>query len=349
MVSDPDDHTDDPGAGRHGRGHHGRLLAACVAVLLALTGGGVMAWRMRDATHAQALEDCRNAVTRLSAVTGDAAPVVAKASEAASLSPDQVQDAKTVDAVEQALQAFDTGGDVSYRCPAAVSSDLLEETARQADTDRSRRERLLKDLSHAVAAVDASKRAKSWDSTKSMLQGRIDDAKGVLAASTGKVDDEATRATLQTAVAAAQRLVAAARPAKASDVSAAEKALSDAVAGVNASMDAKRKKDDMTRCQGVQGVYRLLQGDATLTVSADCTVGDPDLGTGSYVADSFAQNGDGSISWSVSSTGGDVPVTWRPAGLVPPLLAEAYGQEDAAMMTASSPSIEFMGGVYTAG
>ena len=222
------------------------VSAGVVVVLVAAGFGG---WKMYESRrHGSAMADCTQSVKAMQSSTRSAQATLARYREAAGIQADQVQDAKTVDAMHKTVK---TAGGIKPQvvvCDASMStSDLHAATdkARQA-TDH------LKDIERDVAkagkAVLASRGAKILEDAKSALAGKKDEAARLLGDSDGKVADNATRDALQKAIDQAGGV----KGGKAKDYQDAVSALQSAVDQVNASMQAKAQADQQAADQAAQ-------------------------------------------------------------------------------------------------
>ncbi|WP_339350389.1 hypothetical protein [Bifidobacterium indicum] len=222
------------------------VSAGVVVVLVAAGFGG---WKVYESRrHGSAMADCTQSVKAMQSSTRSAQATLARYRGAAGIQADQVQDAKTVDAMHRTIK---TAGGIRPQvvvCDASMSTSDLH-----AATDKARRtSEHLKDIDRDYAkagkAVIMSRDAKILEDAKSALAGKKDEAARLLGDSDGKVADNATRDALQKAIDQAGGV----KGGKAKDYQDAATALQAAVDQVNASMQAKAQADQQAAEQAAQ-------------------------------------------------------------------------------------------------
>ena len=161
--------------------------AAAVAVV-AVCAGGYGVWRVHEnRLDEQARTDCSQAAKTLRASRATWEKLLKDArTGAGTIQANQVKDAKTVDALKRAMDAKTPTGGAS--CTAGGRNDVedaataIRKAADAYDTDA-------KTLRTAVKAVESSK-----------LDKTVDDAQALYDATSGKVQDDKTRASLLDAI-----------------------------------------------------------------------------------------------------------------------------------------------------
>lgn len=323
------------------------IIVAIVVVVLALAVGvgfGVRAWL--QARHAAAAADCAAAVKALEDADGKVADRLAKAGELAKTPDDEVADAKTVDALDKAIDNVDNPSRTKRECPADAKTNDLEATTRDAKSTLDRRNSQLAAVDRAASAVESSKAAKSFDSAKQTLSDKVSEAKSVLAESADKVDDGAVRDALQRSIDEAEKTLANATPKTAQKVVTAVDDVSKSVDAVKQAVAQHEAKLDANRCAAYAGRYTLTQGDDGFTLAADCSMNGSDS-NGDYqwnatVAETPKANADGSVTWSFNRDGSSATATWRKPGSLPQWFLDSYG-EYAPQMTQGKPTLELGG------
>ena len=224
------------------------IAAGAVVVLIGAGLGGWHAYTTHElnvakSACAQASDTLRGAANEYNSLgTGAAA-------DAAAIKADQVKDAKTVDALAKALK--ETAPE--YEGCVADSKDGLDAATGRLDSQAKWYESHGKSLSEAVKAVTESRAAKTLETAKNALSGKLDEASKLLKDSDGKVQDNATRETLTKAIDAGNKLRGGKEPSKLDE---ARKALESAVKGVNDSIAAKTKADEEAAAQAAAAQAR---------------------------------------------------------------------------------------------
>ncbi|WP_301895582.1 colicin transporter [Bifidobacterium angulatum] len=196
------------------------VMGVAVAAVVAVCAGGYGVWRAHEnRLDEQARTDCSQAAKTLKSSRATWERLLKDAKTGAgAIQANQVKDAKTVDALKQAMGAKTPTGSAS--CTAGGRNDVedaataIRKAAGTYDTDA-------RTLRTAVKAVEASK----LDKTVADASKLLDDTKG-------KVSDDRTRQTLDKAI-------------KARD----EQAITKAVKAVNDFRTAKEKADAEARAE----------------------------------------------------------------------------------------------------
>ena len=196
------------------------VAAGCVLVLLAV--GGVAGCRMWSARElAEAREACAVAADGARGAANDYNAVVnGKAADASAVTVDQVNDARTVDALVKALKTTVP----EYEGCLAGSKAGLDEATSKLDRQAAWYKTHAASLGKAVKAVESSR-----------LDRTVEDAEKLLADSKGRVADEKTRSMLEQAI-------------KDRDAD----AIGEAVNAVDGSVKAKAKADADAKAQAEQ-------------------------------------------------------------------------------------------------
>ena len=220
------------------------VVAAGVVVVLVAAGFG--GWKMYESRqHESAMADCTQSVKAMQSSAKSAQATVGRYREAAGIQADQVQDAKTVDAMHRTIK---TAGGIKPQvvvCDASMSTSDLHAATSKARRTTDHLKAIDRDYAKAGKAVVASRDAKILEDAKSALAGKKDEAARLLGDSDGKVADNATRDALQKAIDQAGGV----KGGKAKDYQDAASALQSAVDQVNASMQAKSQADQQAAAQ----------------------------------------------------------------------------------------------------
>ena len=199
------------------------IAGVTVVTVVAVCAGGFAAWRVHEnRLDEQARTDCSQAAKTLDTSRATWQKLLKDAKTGAgTIQANQVKDAKTVDALKQAMGAKTPTGGAS--CTAGGRTDVedaaaaIRKAADAYDTNR-------KALAKAVKAVEASR----LDKTVADASRLLDDTKG-------KVSDDRTRQTLDKAITARD-----------------EQAMAKAVKAVNDSRTAKEKADAEAKARAEQ-------------------------------------------------------------------------------------------------
>lgn len=166
--------------------HRRRAIVITVVVLALLTAGGI-AWKAHaDRLMAEARADCAAASERLRTATNDWNTLLnGSAADAAKTDRKSVKDAKMLDALSKTMKAT-IPKTVSCK---ADSRTGVQEAAKAITANAAWYKTHAKALSKAVKAVESSK-----------LDKTVDDAQALYDATSGKVQDDKTRASLLDAI-----------------------------------------------------------------------------------------------------------------------------------------------------
>lgn len=221
-------------------------VAAAVAVLVAV-GGGLGYYRYH--TVAEQKEACITTVNTVkkeqqnlaSLLESDEIVTALKVTESQILKADKHVVADLKDAVEQAGQKVSLPScELDYW---DFTTNLDQQTSKVSKLVTQRQAA----VTSAVKAVQEAVAAKKLTDAKTKLQTVVDNATKLLNDSDGKVADNATRDALKKAIDAANKLL---KDNKETDPAKyATKTLDEAVNGVNASVEAKRKADEEAAAQ----------------------------------------------------------------------------------------------------
>lgn len=254
--------------------HRRRAIVITVVVLALLTAGGI-AWKAHaDRLMAEARADCAAASERLRTATNDWNTLLnGSAADAAKTDRKSVKDAKMLDALSKTMKAT-IPKTVSCK---ADSRTGVQEAAKAITANAAWYKTHAKTLSKAVKAVESSK-----------LDKTVDDAQALYDATSGKVQDDKTRASLLDAI-------------KKRDAD----AIGKAVKTVNESKAAKEKADAEAKAKAEQeaaAAAAAQQAQASQSQSA------PQRQTPSYSGGSQSQSqgssGSGSETVRRPSSGG---------------------------------------------
>ena len=166
--------------------HRRRAIVITVVVLALLTAGGI-AWKTHvDRLMAEARADCAAASERLRTATNDWNTLLnGSAADTAKTDRKSVKDAKMLDALSKTMKAT-IPKTVSCK---ADSRTGVQEAAKAIAANAAWYKTHAKTLSKAVKAVESSK-----------LDKTVDDAQALYDATSGKVQDDKTRASLLDAI-----------------------------------------------------------------------------------------------------------------------------------------------------
>lgn len=233
---------DGTGSVRHRRPHRRRniIIASVIAAVVVLAGGaGGYAYAASnvqkgvDAAHANAQAVDRKLTTRIA----EAQELLDGTEE------EQVADAQTLAALSDAIDKAQAQSGV-----AATGANrwlVWEEMDAQAayDADSSDASDALSRLDDAMDAVTGSVDERTLADAKAALQSTVDSAGKTYADSEGKVQDNATRDSLKTALDAAKKVLDDDSVTDAKEYTDQKTAVDDAVKTVNDSISAKEKAD----------------------------------------------------------------------------------------------------------
>ena len=233
---------DGTGSVRHRRPHRRRniIIASVIAAVVVLAGGaGGYAYAASNVqkgvdaaqANAQAVDQ------KLTAKIGDAQELLDGTEE------EQVADAQTLAALSDAIDKAQAQSGV-----AATGANrwlVWEEMDAQAayDADSSDASDALSRLDDAMDAVTGSVDERTLADAKAALQSTVDSADKTYADSEGKVQDNATRDSLKTALDAAKKVLDDDSVTDAKEYTDQKTAVDDAVKTVNDSISAKEKAD----------------------------------------------------------------------------------------------------------
>lgn len=248
--------------------HRRRAIVITVVVLALLTAGGI-AWKAHaDRLMAEARADCAAASERLRTATNDWNTLLnGSAADAAKTDRKSVKDAKMLDALSKTMKAT-IPKTVSCK---ADSRTGVQEAAKAITANAAWYKTHAKTLSKAVKAVESSK-----------LDKTVDDAQALYDATSGKVQDDKTRASLLDAI-------------KKRDADAIAKAVKE----VNESKAAKEKADAEAKAKAEQEAAAAAAAQQQAQASQSQSA--PQRQTPSY---SQGSSGSGSGSGRRPSSGG---------------------------------------------
>lgn len=261
------------------------IAGVAVVTVAAVCAGRFAAWRVHeDRLDEQARTDCSQAAKTLdtSRATWERLLKDAKTG-AGTIQANQVKDAKTVDALKQAMGAKTPTGGAS--CTAGDRTDVedaataIRKAAGTYDANR-------KALAKAVKAVEASR----LDKTVADASKLLDDTKG-------KVADDRTRQALDKAI-------------KARD----EQAIAKAVKAVNDSRTAKEKADAEAKAKAEQEAAAAAAAAAQQAQQAQQSWSPSGSG---YTGNGYSTGGYSGNTWSggsPTSTGGGTSTPSTPSG-----------------------------------
>ena len=258
------------------------IAGVAVVTVAAVCAGGFAAWCVHeDRLDEQARTDCSQAAKTLKSSRATWERLLKDAKTGAgAIQANQVKDAKTVDALKQAMGAKTPTGSAS--CTAGDRNDVedaataIRKAADAYDANR-------KALAKAVKAVEASK-----------LDKTVADASKLLNDTKGKVKDEKTRQTLDKAIRARD-----------------EQAITKAVKAVNDSKAAKEKADAEAKARAEQEAAAAAAAAAQQAQQSWSPSGS------GYTGNGYSTGGYSGNTWSggsPTSTGGGTSTPSTPSG-----------------------------------
>ena len=293
--------TSDPESACYGKNHRRRniAIASVIAAVVVLAGGaGGYAYA---ASNVQKGADAAQANAQ--AVDQKLAEKIAEAQELLDgTEEEQVADAQTLtdlsDAIDKAqkLSGVDAVGANRW----LVWQELDAQTAYDADSaDASD---ALSRLDKAMDAVTGSVDAKTLADAKQALQSTVDNAGKTYVDSDGKVQDNATRDSLKSALDAAKKVLNDDSVTTAQKYTDQKAAVDDAVKAVNDSITAKENAD--AEAEAVAAASSASSGGSYYGG------GYTDGSDSGYTAPSGSTSGGSSAATSVPDTGGDMSFDW---------------------------------------
>lgn len=315
--------TSDPESACYGKNHRRRniAIASVIAAVVVLAGGaGGYAYAASnvqkgvDAAQANALAVDQ----KLTAKIGDAQELLDGTEE------EQVADAQTLadlsDAIDKAQAQ--TGVDDTGANRWLVWQEMGAQAAYDADSaDASD---AMSRLNKAMDAVTGSVDAKTLADAKQALQSTVDSADKTYADSDGKVQDNATRDNLKTALDAAKKVLSDDGVTDAKEYTDQKTAVDNAVKTVNDSITAKEKADAEAKAEaeaaatassaassdGYSGGGSSYYGGSTGSGSTPSYSGNTSGFNNGYTAPSGNTSGSSSASTPAPDTGGDMSFDW---------------------------------------
>ena len=318
IASEEDEMKDGAGPVRHRRNHRRRniAIASVIAAVVVLAGGaGGYAYAASnvqkgvDAAHANALAVDK----QLTAKIGDAQELLDGTEE------EQVADAQTLadlsDAIDKAQAQ--TGVDDTGANRWLVWQEMDAQAAY--DADAADASDAMSRLDKAMDAVTGSMDAKTLADAKAALQSTVDSADKTYADSDGKVQDNATRDSLKTALDDAKKVLADDDVTDAKEYTDQKTTVDDAVKTVNDSITAKEKADAEAKAEaeaaaaassaassGGSSYYSGSTGSSPIPSYSGNTGGS----NNGYTAPSGNTSGSSSASTPAPDTGGDMSFDW---------------------------------------
>ena len=318
IASEEDETKDGAGPVRHRRPHRRRniIIASVIAAVVVLAGGaGGYAYAASNVqkgvdaaqANAQAVDQ------KLTAKIGDAQELLDGTEE------EQVADAQTLTALSDAIDKAQAQTGVTDT--GANRWLIWQEMDAQAayDADSADASDAMSRLDKAMDAVTGSMDAKTLADAKQALQSTVDSADKTYADSDGKVQDNATRDNLKTALDAAKKVLADDGVTDAKEYTDQKTAVDNAVKTVNDSIAAKEKADAEAKAEaeaaaaassaassGGSSYYSGSTGSSPIPSYSGNTGGS----NNGYTAPSGNTSGSSSASTPAPDTGGDMSFDW---------------------------------------
>ena len=289
IAPEEDETKDGADPVRHRRSHRRRniAIASVIAAVVVLAGGYAYAasnvQKGVDAAQANALAVDK----QLTAKIGDAQELLDGTEE------DQVADEAVITALSDAIDKAQaqTGVDDTGANRWLVWQEMDAQAAY--DADAADASDALSRLDKAMDAVTGSMDAKTLADAKAALQSTVDNADKTYADSDGKVQDNATRDNLKTALDAAKKVLDDDSVIDAKEYTDQKTAVDDAVKAVNDSITAKEQADAEAKAKA--------EAEAVATASSAASSGGYSGGGSSYYGGS---TGSSSSSNYNGNTGG---------------------------------------------
>lgn len=318
IASEEDEMKDGAGPVRHRRSHRRRniAIASVIAAVVVLAGGaGGYAYAASnvqkgvDAAQANALAVDQ----KLTAKIGDAQELLDGTKE------EQVADAQTLTALSDAIDKAQAQTGVTDT--GANRWLIWQEMDAQAayDADSADASDAMSRLDKAMDAVTGSMDAKTLADAKQALQSTVDSADKTYADSDGKVQDNATRDNLKTALDTAKKVLSDDGVTDAKEYTDQKTAVDNAVKTVNDSIAAKEKADAEAKAEaeaaaaassaassGGSSYYSGSTGSSPIPSYSGNTGGS----NNGYTAPSGNTSGSSSASTPAPDTGGDMSFDW---------------------------------------
>ena len=318
IASEEDETKDGAGPVRHRRSHRRRniAIASVIAAVVVLAGGaGGYAYAASNVqkgvdaaqANAQAVDQ------KLTAKIGDAQELLDGTKE------EQVADAQTLTALSDAIDKAQAQTGVTDT--GANRWLIWQEMDAQAayDADSADASDAMSRLDKAMDAVTGSMDAKTLADAKAALQSTVDSADKTYADSDGKVQDNATRDNLKTALDAAKKVLSDDDVTDAKEYTDQKTAVDNAVKTVNDSIAAKEKADAEAKAEaeaaaaassaassGGSSYYSGSTGSSPIPSYSGNTGGS----NNGYTAPSGNTSGSSSASTPAPDTGGDMSFDW---------------------------------------
>ena len=318
IASEEDETKDGAGPVRHRRSHRRRniAIASVIAAVVVLAGGaGGYAYAASNVqkgvdaaqANAQAVDQ------KLTAKIGDAQELLDGTEE------EQVADAQTLTALSDAIDKAQAQTGVTDT--GANRWLIWQEMDAQAayDADSADASDAMSRLDKAMDAVTGSMDAKTLADAKAALQSTVDNADKTYTDSDGKVQDNATRDALKSALDAAKKVLADDSVTDAKEYTDQKTAVDNAVKTVNDSITAKEKADAEAKAEaeaaaaassaassGGSSYYSGSTGSSPIPSYSGNTGGS----NNGYTAPSGNTSGSSSASTPAPDTGGDMSFDW---------------------------------------
>lgn len=320
IASEEDETKDGAGPVRHRRSHRRRniAIASVIAAVVVLAGGaGGYAYAASNVqkgvdaaqANAQAVDQ------KLTAKIGDAQELLDGTEE------EQVADAQTLTALSAAIDKAQAQTGVTDT--GANRWLIWQEMDAQAayDADSADASDAMSRLDKAMDAVTGSMDAKTLADAKQALQSAVDSADKTYTDSDGKVQDNATRDSLKTALDAAKKVLDDKSVTDAKEYTDQKTAVDNAVKTVNDSITAKEKADAEAKAKaeaeaaaaassaassGGSSYYSGSTGSSPIPSYSGNTGG----ANNGYTAPSGNTSGSSSASTPAPDTGGDMSFDW---------------------------------------
>lgn len=320
IASEEDETKDGAGPVRHRRSHRRRniAIASVIAAVVVLAGGaGGYAYAASNVqkgvdaaqANAQAVDQ------KLTAKIGDAQELLDGTEE------EQVADAQTLTVLSDAIDKAQaqTGVDSTGANRWLVWEEMDAQAAYDADAKDA--EDAMGRLDDAMDAVIGSVDEKTLADAKQALQSAVDSADKTYTDSDGKVQDNATRDSLKTALDAAKKVLDDKSVTDAKEYTDQKTAVDNAVKTVNDSITAKEKADAEAKAKaeaeaaaaassaassGGSSYYSGSTGSSPIPSYSGNTGGS----NNGYTAPSGNTSGNSSASTPAPDTGGDMSFDW---------------------------------------
>jgi colicin import membrane protein len=235
------EHIPDETGQSQSAGGHRKLIIGIIVTVVALVGLGVGGWLLwSNHQHASAIEDCQQAITKLSSANKALTKAKAKAKDEAKVTEKQVADRNTVIALKAIMSLTEMKAKPGA-CAASTSTSTLASNAKALNSAAENEVSGAKLVTSNAKAVAASKEKQDSAVATTALEDSIAAAQKTSDSSKGHVKSgDKTRSALSKELTAAKKLIKDS-DASSTDLTAEKSKLDKAKKAVTAAVDSKKK------------------------------------------------------------------------------------------------------------